>query len=135
MAADDTVALKYLMCSKVAEEAASRGESVALKYLMCSRENGAIQAEDTVALKYLMCSKEADELIDGRKLFLAALLHQTLRYQIPDNVRATAIRLLYELGSDPTQAISSFQADDRSSFTADYLAQVLEVNEKLATMA
>ena len=52
-----------LMCSREADDLIAKNESVALKYLMCSREVRSIEAKDAVALKYLMCSREAEDQI------------------------------------------------------------------------
>jgi len=76
-----------------------------------------------------------EELIDGRKLFLAALLHRNLRSRISKELKAAAIRLLREIGDQPVNGVSYFNADSRTGFNLEVLNQMDQINRMLASMA
>ncbi|MDP2629307.1 MAG: HEAT repeat domain-containing protein [Candidatus Harrisonbacteria bacterium] len=75
------------------------------------------------------------ELIDGRKLFLAALLHRALRSKISKELKAAVIRLLRQISDLPVNGMSYFNADSRNGFSLEFLNEMERVNRMLASMA
>jgi hypothetical protein len=76
-----------------------------------------------------------NELIDGRKLFLAALLHRTLRTRISKELKTIVVRLLREISDLPVNGAAYFNADNRSVFNLEFLSEMERVNRMLASMA
>ncbi|MFA6599522.1 MAG: hypothetical protein WCU74_00720 [Candidatus Omnitrophota bacterium] len=75
------------------------------------------------------------EAIDGRKLFLTALLHAALRRQLPDYMKAALLKLMGEMGMRSSGPGTLFTADSESVLQAGYLEQLSEINRMLSRSA
>lgn len=83
----------------------------------------------------LVKTPKPNELLDGRKLFLAALLHSRLKRQLPDHVYTLVAKLLDELRVERMDGRSIFSPESRSSFDSVFLTQMELANRLLAQAA
>ncbi len=105
-------------------------EKTALK--IGSEKNQALWKD---SLDILVENPRPSEVIDGRKLFLTALLHKTLRSRISEALKAVVVRLLHELGESSFMAPVHFSSENRSALGLEFVAELDRVNKLLATMA
>lgn len=74
--------------------------------------------------------------VDGRKLFLTALLHRAVRVRLLERLRIAAVKLLRDLGESPgSMARAYFIPDNRSTLGLEFLAQIERANKLLSSMA
>lgn len=77
----------------------------------------------------------AGEVVDGRKLFLAALLHRALGRKLSGSLQIAAAKLLRELGGSPDGTPSYFTAENKTTLGVEFIAQMERANKLLASMA
>ena len=76
-----------------------------------------------------------DELIDGRKLFLMALLHRALGRKLSGSLQIAAEKLLRELGGSSDGKPSYFTAENKAALGMEFISQMDRANKLLASMA
>ena len=77
----------------------------------------------------------AGEVVDGRKLFLAALLHRALGRKLSGSLQVAAVKLLRDLGGSLDGTPSYFTAENRTALGVEFIAQMDRANKLLASMA
>jgi hypothetical protein len=86
-------------------------------------------------LDIVVKSPKKGEAIDGRKLFLASLLHARLKKQLPDYVKKAVERLLSGLNLEIASGVSFFNPDSRARLDFAFIRQLDRINKLLSQAA
>ena len=87
-------------------------------------------------LDILVKKPGANEVVDGRKLFLMALLHHAVGVRLSERLKIAAVKLLQELGGLSGGATGAFfNPESRSVLGLEFISQIDRANRLLASMA